>query len=68
MTDVQITVAEALTLRPGDRVLLRFASHIPPRDVQHISQGLHERFPGVEFTWLCGVDEIAVQPAGEEAT
>lgn len=50
-----------LCLHKGDRVLL---SVDPPRlkqEVDEIKEELEGRFPGVEFTFICGIDVIAHQ-------
>lgn len=57
-------IPEAFTvLRPGDRVLLKFAEDGELKHVQGVMDFLRERFPDVEFSAIAGgVEQIIVQP------
>lgn len=50
----------ALTLSPGDRVLLGFTHQVSRELAGAMQAQLAERFPGVEFTRVSGA-QIAVQ-------
>lgn len=53
-------IAAALVIRPGDRVLLAMPDPLPDDPTPGAVLGdLQARFPGVEFTIICGVTAMA---------
>jgi len=60
-------VFTATALRRGQRVLITTAdSPDTIEEKQHMVDLLQERFPGVQFTLLCGVTGIAVHGGDDE--
>lgn len=52
-------VPAGLVIRPGDRVLLALDLDTPQKQLGLVRDGLRERFPEVEFTFVMGVSAIA---------
>jgi hypothetical protein len=63
---LRIFVTPALNIKPGDKVLITFGGGTPEKWGDVMDQ-LRERFPGVEFTALFGVEQVVVQPAEHDA-
>jgi hypothetical protein len=52
-------IAEALVIRPGDKLLVRVDRGITVQEVEVLREGLSERFPEVEWTVIIA-DQLAV--------
>lgn len=63
MDELKIEVAEALVLKPGDRVLLLVGANWPMEYVDRAQSVLKERFPDVAFAFASGVDQAVIEPA-----
>jgi len=64
VTDIHFV--EALTLQPGDRVLLRVdPQHVSQEVTERLGQLLNERYPDVEFTVLAVPGQAVVMPREE---
>lgn len=65
--DMKIEIAEALFVKPGDRVLLLVKDDRAwtQETVAHAQQVLKERFPDVTFAFCSGVDQAIIEPSGE---
>ena len=65
---VSVAVPDSiLRLVEGDRVLVVMRSGYSQDELVSFARTTRERFPGVEFTFVTGVQQIAVQQAEEEA-
>lgn len=55
-----ITVVEALVVKPGDRLLLTVPADVPADALQNLMAGMQERYPDVEVTIIgnVGVSKI----------
>lgn len=57
---VEVVLAEALVIRPGDRVLVTLrASDITDEEGDEVREKLRDRFPGADFTLMSGVESLA---------
>jgi hypothetical protein len=56
MPELKIEVAEALILKPGDRVLLLVQRNWTNQFVDQARSVLGERFPDVTFAFVSGVE------------
>ena len=63
--DLKIEVADALVMKPGDRVLLLVSDRWTREFVAEASYVLRERFPDVTFAFVSGVDKAIIEPSGE---
>jgi hypothetical protein len=52
-------------IKMGDHVLLLLGDPEVPRHYQTMEAGLQARFPGVEFTFVCGVTGALVLTPGD---
>lgn len=50
-----------IALRPGDKVLVTLNYQPSAQQVHDFAAQLRERFPGIEFSVIAGVQSIAVQ-------
>jgi hypothetical protein len=55
-------VRTATVIRPGDHVLLTTVEPFH-QDFEGMQEALRARFPGVEFTIVAGITDLAVAPA-----
>lgn len=57
-------IDEVTVIRPGDTLVLRLASEIPPCQVDQVTRTLRDRLrarlPGVDVLLITGVDGLAV--------
>jgi hypothetical protein len=61
---LKIEVAEALVLKPGDRVLLLIEQGAWTGDhIERAHEFLKGRFPDVQFTFMSGVERAVIKPA-----
>ena len=56
---------DGIVLRPGDRVLIALNQPSTAEHASRMAGVLSSRFPGVEFTFVDGVNNLAVMPAVE---
>lgn len=59
-------IQSATILKPGDRVLVVVEGKSEPGAIEHMRDmrtALHDRFPGTEFTFVFGVDDVVVKSA-----
>jgi hypothetical protein len=70
MTTIDLNLSGTpLVLLPGDKVLISLSIDVLDMEtIVEIKEKLAERFPGVEFTLLNGVEAIAVQPRTQDGT
>lgn len=63
MDELKIEVAEALVIKPGDRVLLLADSGYDwTNEIINLAQThLRERFPDTEFAFITGVGEVVLE-------
>lgn len=58
---VEVRIVEAMTVKPGDRVLLRIEDGIDASEAQRLKDALGDHFPGVHFVVIGGVDAIKIE-------
>jgi hypothetical protein len=63
MDKIDHYISQALVLQEGDNVLLALSTEVDVDRATHIMNELKSRFPGVEFTVVAGVQQMAVQRA-----
>ena len=70
MPEVEIKISgelQAVTLKPGDILLLRFEQTLAPFQRDHLKRYLDETFPGYTCLVLDGGAEVSIlRPSGEE--
>lgn len=62
-TEQIIGKAQVVTVKPGDRVLLVMRHPFTEQNIDEWDALLGERFPGVTFTFMYGVESVVHQPA-----
>jgi hypothetical protein len=55
----------AVTVRPGDTLVLGFSGDLTPLDIARAREVFAERCPGVNVVFAAGVDSMVVQRAGD---
>jgi hypothetical protein len=55
-------IQSATILNPGDRVLVVVGRDLTQRQSDNMSQRLADWFPGVDFAFLSGVEDVVVKP------
>jgi hypothetical protein len=67
MSEIHLHGITPVVLNPGDKVLVSLTYAFSMQEMDHVKAYLVDRFPGVEFALLCGVESVTVQRA-EEST
>ena len=55
-------IQSATILKPGDKVLLVVAQMLSQRQADNLSQRIADRFPGIDFAFVSGVEDVVVKP------
>lgn len=59
---------DVTVIRPGDTLVLRLASEVPPCRLDQVTRTLRDRLPGVDVLIIGGVDGLAVyQPDSDSS-